>query len=42
MEGLHGFILNLTFLNFLDFYEEKNPCKMKKVGLNCFDEQEKS
>ena len=41
MKGLHGFILNWAFLNFLDFYE-KNPCNKKKVGKNCFDEQEKS
>ena len=41
MKGLHGFILNRTFLNSLDLYE-KNPCKKKKVGKNCFGEQEKS
>ena len=41
MKGLHSFILNWTFLNFLDFYE-KNPCNKKKVGKNCFDKQEKS
>ena len=41
MKGLHGFMLNCSFLNFLDVYE-KNPCKKKKVGKNRFDEQEKS
>ena len=40
MQGLHGLILNRTFLNFLSFYLKK-PCKKKKVRKNCFDEQEK-
>ena len=40
IQGLHGFILNLTYLNFLDFYE-KIPRKKKKVPINYFDEQEK-
>ena len=39
-EGLHGFILNWTYLIFFDFYE-KNPCKQKKVPINYFDVQEK-
>ena len=30
MQGLHGFILNWIFLDFLDFFEE-NPGKKKKV-----------
>ena len=38
MKGLHGFIFNWTFLSFLDAYE-KNPCKKKKDGKNCFEEQ---
>ena len=38
--SLHGFILNWTVLNFLDFYENV-PCKKKKVRKNCFDKQEK-
>ena len=29
MKGLHGFISNWTFLNFLNIYG-KNPCKKKK------------
>ena len=41
MEGLNGFILNLTFLNVLDFYEKSPRKKKKTVGKNCFDEQEK-
>ena len=39
-EGLHGFILNWTYLILFDFYE-KNPCKQKKVPINHFDVQEK-
>ena len=41
MKGPHGFMLNCSFLNFLDVYE-KNPCKKNKVSKNRFDEQEKS
>ena len=40
IQGLHGFILNWTFFNFLDFCE-KNPWKKKKVCINNFDEHEK-
>ena len=40
IQGIYGFILNLTFINFLKFYE-KNPCKKKKVSKNCFGEQGK-
>ena len=40
MQGLYGFSLNWTFPDFLDFHV-KNPCKKKKVHINCFDEQEK-
>ena len=39
IQGLHGFILNWTILNFLDFYE-KGLCKKKKVCKNCLDKQE--
>ena len=39
VKGLHGFILNGTFLNFLDFYE-KNPGKKKKISKNYFDKQQ--
>ena len=38
--GLHGFILNWTYLNFLDFYE-KNPCWKKNVPINYFNKQQK-
>ena len=41
IQGLYGFILNLTFLNFLDFYK-KNPSKNKKIHKSCFDKQRKS
>ena len=40
-EALYGFILNLTFLNVLDFYEKSPRKKKKTVGKNCSDEQEK-
>ena len=39
-QGLHGFILNRTALNFLGIYEEK-LCKKKNVRKYCFDKQEK-
>ena len=33
-QGLHGFILNSDFLNFLQF-NNKKPCKKKKGYKNC-------
>ena len=38
IQGLNVFILTEIFVNFY----AKNPSKIKKVGKNCFDEQEKS
>ena len=39
MQRLHGFILNWTFLDFLDFYEKKS-CKKKKIHQNYLYKQE--
>ena len=39
MQRLLGFILNWSFLDFLDFYE-KNSCKKKKILQNYLYKQE--
>ena len=42
MKGLHGFILNWTFLNFMDFYEKKKPLQKEKSWEKLFRRTRKS